>query len=550
MMQRFHDAARFDPNVSPRSQRGTVLLFLTLVSLIAVGATVAFFTTIDANSSAEAASLRTTRCDYIAHAAMQSALTEIVSGDDTTLEGLGAMGIATPLEFVSPAGAVVGEYRTIVEQNGSQFFVSSVAASPSFADPQVLSAAEALISAEPEFMFRPQPGAMNIIGPIVDPSFPSLGDNNFTLDGGQYSAIATSNLDTYGKVRDVFQDAIDSGALLDSDLIGGVTGDDTTLPIAHLEQMNVTAQTMNDYRDQLRTAVLDAAATPDLSITSTVLGDQTWGTADVPQVTVIDSDAIGSDLVFGTDNQTITGHGTLIIKGLTRPGYAGGENLNLNWNGDIFVVATGSTSDLLYTYGTQGTINGNLVLLGNANSEASLELTDSSTRPSDLTINGGLLTLAESTAHESEIELEGTSDLTVNGFVGMFGSRIELESTGSTSSLTVNGSISTGLAQDFDPTVTRTDDFSFVASGEVNLTFDETQVNSAVGGLTELQQEWGVEPSSNAVSAYTFRVRGVLRDRANAQQVNDEMDQQFQTYGSGYDYGVNSAALKEQPASP
>ena len=112
---------------------------------------------------------------------------------------------------------------------------------------------------------------------------------------------------------------------------------------------------------------------------------------------------------------------------------------------------------------------------------------DSPTRKSNLTINGSLLALAEATSHESEIEVEENSSLTVNGLTGMFGSRIEIEASGAGSSLSFDGTLAIGMAQDLDTGITRPDHFEFEMRGSVKLVYDKTKVDNAVSNLTGLQ---------------------------------------------------------------
>ena len=393
---------------TPSSQGTVLIVSIGIATLLG-----AIFWGVEANAKAAAFSLDRIRCDFIAEAGLHRALWEIDSRADDTGEGIGAMGLAAPVPFTASDGALLGEYRTTVSQIDNQAIVLSVAAIPSFADPEIFRAVEGLLVIQPRLLFAPEPGAIYVAGPVTQPEFLSMGSGTVHIDGGAAPAITSTSATTYDSFIDAFGDLLYSGDLSGSEFSGTSESDFShaeagtiTLRVLQQDSEFLSAATMNNYRNQLRTAILHIAASSNRTITSPISGDKTWGTANYPDVTVIEANTIGMDDVFGTDGQTITGYGTLIIKDTIRPG-ANGNDLNIDWTGDIYVlggVAAGddASSDLLYLRGTQGFIHGNLILLASDGTGPSLEMTDSGNRPSNLTINGAVLALAEANSHGSE----------------------------------------------------------------------------------------------------------------------------------------------------
>jgi hypothetical protein len=517
------------------------------VALTTILLTAAVFSISRATSAAARESSLTLRCDYLAQAALNRAFSEITTETDPTGEGLGAMGVATPVDFYDALGNKVGEYRTAVtSQTNGIVTVLSVAAVPSFQDPLYTRAVDGIISATPQFLLAPEPAAVSIAGPLADPEFPSMGSGTLLIDGGDNAAFSFSNAGAYQKVMDILGDKVYYGNLDGSELDGAqtstyahATAGSITLPVVQEDEAFLTSQALDDYRVELRTQVLNLADGADQVITASVNGNRNWGTAASPQVTVIESAQIGSTAVFNTNNQTVTGYGTLIIKHTCKPQ----KNLNLTWNGDIFVLGfDGDGSDLFKVGGLQGTINGNLILLASDDTEASLELENSSARGSDLTVNGSLLCFAEALSHEAEVEAESSSKLTVNGMLGLYGSRIELQASGSSSQLNVTGALAMGMAQDLEEAPFRTDDFEFQMAGSVSIVYDEDVLRDAVDGLSGLQTSLGVDSSSAGVGGYSYNLIGASGG-ISAAAAAAEIDALFQTYGAGYDYGLDPAEL-------
>jgi len=497
---------------------GVILIVATMVFVAAVLLALPMAMVSVAGSTAIRETEQTVNCDYVTQAAVNSAFAEIVSQLDPTGYGTGAMGLTTPMVYTDSAGNPIAEFKTIVKQQGDDNIILAVAGVPSLSNPDSLRAVERVVKIEPNFLLKPKPAAISIAGPLVsgpfaEDKFPGFGTDDL-IDGGQYPAIALSNEDAYEAVMSHLGDRMYDNNITGDELQGGVTSTyehsqagEITLPVLEQEYTAFSAETLNEYRNSLRSAVLGLASSADRVVTDTVLGDQIWGTSVNPEVTVIEAEQIGKDDVFGTDGQTVTGHGTLVIKHTLRPG-RDGNNLNLNWDGDVYVLGfDGDGSDLLYLHGTVGTINGNLILLSSDNTEASLELADSSGRASDLTVNGALLALAEATSHEAEVEVEDNSSISVNGLMGLYGSRIEIEASDSGTSMTINGTLGIGMAQDLEDEIGRNDDFEIEMDGTVTIRYDEDMVDDAVQNLAELQVDLGLLGDDSVIS-YDVKLTG------------------------------------------
>ena len=539
----------------PPQEAGNILVVLSIV-VVAVGAMIAGLTTMaHSGSSAITETEQSVRCDYLAYTGINRAFAEIGSQEDPTGHGLGAMGLATPVPFADSTGTVVGEFMTIVTQQGGNNVILSVAGVPNLTSPDVMASAESVISTNESFLLKPKPGAIAVAGPITQPRFPGIGNNELRIDGGVYPAFSVSNLESFENVMEKLGSAMYHDYITGDEFQGGLTSTydhslegEITLPIWQQEYTTLSSQILDDYRNSLRTGVLEMADNADRTISSRITGDQTWGTVDAPEVTVLDVSAGNRNSMFDTNGMTVTGAGTLIIKHAIRPG-KNGDNLNLKWDGDVVVVGfDGDGSDLLYLHGTHATINGNLVLLASDNTEASLEMRDWGGRESDLTVNGALLTLAEADSHESEVEVEGSSRLTVNGLLGMFGSRIELEASGSQSELTVNGTLSIGVAQDINPGVARGDDFEFQMDGKVSIVYDMEKVSEASAGLAGLQMELF---DSQDEAIYDITMSGGFSGSKTGEEGLAELYEYIQTNGtSDAGYQTPSSSTTQGTTGP
>ena len=537
-------------------ERGAVLVAVTVVAGIAIllsGAIMAFSLV---NIQSEREQESNVVLQYVSNAALNAAFQEIASLVDYDSDGLGALGVATPRVYTDSSGDPVAEWRTVILSENGFNLVLAVAALPSFDDPQIVRSAQGVVNANVEFLLKPKPAAMSISGPLTDPKWLYMDGPNDFFDGGEKAALIVSTEGGYDPLTDFFGGKIGSGSFDGSELQGDQTSvfehdqyGEMELPILMNPESFLSAAELNDYRNSLREKVLTLAEDYDYEYTSSITGNHTWGSEDDPKVVVIDAKAIGKNYVFNTKNQTITGHGTMIIKHTVRPK----KNLNLNWTGDIYVLGyDGDGSDLLYLFGTQGEINGNLILLSSDNTEASLELANSSRsyvgrrdrRRSDLTVNGALLCLAEASSHESEVEVEGSSRLEVNGMMGLYGSRIEIEASGRDTVLTVNGTLAVGMAQDLDEDLYRDDDFEFEMRGTVQMTYDEELVQAAIDGLAGLEADLGdsegdvPEYNNFWFSGMSFLGSGGFSD----------LDSLNEALVSGQDLGVDMEQFEESAA--
>ncbi len=541
--------------------KGTVLLTVISVIVITVVFSGALMSIVVSSTRASTEGGQVARCDYIANAALQDAFWEVLSQTDPTGNGIGAMGIVVPVAFRNSAGDFVGEYRTIIKDVGGTHVILAEAAVPTFASPEATRTLETVIAATPTFLLAPRPGAISMAGPLHPDNtsatlFPhAAGNASIVIDGGAYPAINLSNRGAYETMMDAFGELITGENEFDGTELTGTAGTpydyvdpfgivtELELAVGYQEDDFLTSTVLNDYRNALRASVLGLAdnavvngevqAGFNVIDSSVTASSAQWGTEESPQVTVIEAGQVGADSVFTTSGQTITGHGTLIIKDTLRPRH----NLNLNWTGDVFVVGMdGTGDDLLYLFGSNVQIDGNMILLSDDNTEASLELANSSgtgSRPSSMTVNGAVLALAEAQSHEAEFEVEGDSSLTVNGLMGLFGSRIEIEASGSGSSFDVNGTLSVGMAQDVDNSVVRRDDFELEMRGSVDFTYDEALVAAAVEGLSDLETQYDL--SSVGTQKWEVCLGGTVGDADASGTIQELID----AHGADYDYGLD-----------
>lgn len=525
-------------------QRGSALLAMLLITVVTIAIAGALLSTAQVNARHGIETEINLSARYLADAGLNMAFAEVVADVDAEGDGLGALGTNLPVPIMNPTGSQAGEVRTFVKIVNNRNIITAVSAVPSFALPQTVSAVQGVIIGEREFLLRPRPGAVAISGPLRHPQFQRMGDHNLFIDGGDWPSFYFTEDSAYEAALNQVGNALSRGDIDGSEFAGAMTSTYThatagelTLPFVSGDEAFLDAAALNDYRDSLRAGAQAIAANADRVITSPVYGDQTWGTALSPEVTVIQAGDIGADRVFDSNNQTVTGHGTLIIHHTCNPS----RNLNLNWTGDIYIIGyDGDGDDLFYPYGIDATINGNMILLSDDGTEASFEPIGGS----NITINGALLTLAESGSHESEVEMEGSSHLTVNGLLGMFGSRIELEISDSGSSLTVNGAMAIGTATD----VSRRDDFEFQMDGDVSIIYDQPLVDGAVAGLANLPVNDGGTRGSGT-DFQNFRIAGVASGITGTAALREYQELAASNASMGVDFEATEAALEAEEAA-
>ena len=426
-----------------------------------------------------------------------------------------------------------------------------MAATPSFASPDFTPALERQLDLNTTWILAPRPGAVSLSGPLSEVSSPvnfrKANSADFQIDGGTAPAFVFNTDEAYENAAEELANLLYDGDIDFDDITGGQTFPydhqygEVELPVKLQQDSVVSAEVLNEYRLALRDMVETMATTADIVFEDeAVVGDQTWGSEGDPKVVLIDvkkiqnATGVSKYNTFKTHYQTIEGNGTLIIKHTMKPD----NNLNLNWDGDVYVLGyDGDGSDLFYPRGLNATINGNLVLLASDHTEASFEMKNSSQRKTDITVNGGVLVLAEPTSHEAEVEVENTSTLTINGLLGAYGSRIELESRDSGSKFFVNGALAVGMAQELDGSSYRDDDFEMEFGGKFFVTYDEALANSAVAALGELEFSFEID-GEDAPESYDVQLGGSSSGSTSDDDAMQLLADLVAQQGSGGDFGV------------
>ncbi len=532
-----------------QKKRDDGFILIALLTLAAVGMVFvdSMMSSIRVNTISQSDSTDEIRATYLANAALHEGFAEVAAQEDLDVDGLGAIGVGNPRVLRDARGAVIGEYVSFVQYIGDNNVLTGVAAIPNFAAPTAIHSSRAIVNAEVEFILKPSSGALAISGPLNNPNMSGMSTGGFQITGdGDTPAIVLSNAAAHEAFMDEMIHELDDGDWDGTEVTGtaetytALDGTEYNWPIGYREKSFLTADDLNTYRNDLRAHFEEMADSADRLVSDKVYGDHAWGTTASPEVTVIDCDLAGTTRVFRTEDQTITGSGTLIIKHTIKHRY----NLNFNWDGDVVIIGyDGDGSDLLYTYGSNMTINGNLILLAGDTTEASFEIADSVSsyvgggdeRKSLITVNGGVLCLAEAGSHETEIEVEDSSELHVNGFVGMYGSRVEIEANSGTV-LNVTGTFAAGL-----PDSGRSDDFFFQLSGDVNLAYDKTIAEDAINGLTELQADVDLSGSTGGVTYNKFMFTAAISSEAGS-SISD-LAMYHQLMGAGAEMGVDMDSI-------
>jgi len=519
----------------PDARSGTVLLSIIVVAATCVVLAGALLAIVTKTTLAERDSESSTQLEYVTLTALNEAYGEIASEDDSTGNGLGAIGIETPVDFFDSRGNKTGEWRTIVEEEDTHYVILAVAATPSFQDARFTRTTQGVVQATPDIFLRPLPAAVGISGLAPSPDWTNTGGSTVSIDGGDdHAAFMAADPDTFAALIASLANRIDNGSMSADALSGGVTtehefDDGTTLeiPVAIDPNDFVSSQLLNDYRISLRNAVAGLEAHAVRTV-STDLGSTpvVWGTADSPEVTIVD--AQNNKNMF--DGATVTGAGVLVIHHTVLP-----SNLTLDWIGDVFVLGHADTinggDDLFYPRGDSDiTINGSFVMLADGDTEASFESKDSA----QVTVNGVFLSLAEATSHEAEIETEGSSTLNVNGVVALFGSRVELEASGSASSYNITGSLSIGIADDNH----RSDEFLFDMRGNVDIRWDDDNVATGIASMIQLESNLGIRENAQLAS-YAFEMLGGGSGDQSGDDAVAHVDSLIAQNGTSYDYGVS-----------
>lgn len=265
----------------------------------------------------------------------------------------------------------------------------------------------------------------------------------------------------------------------------------------------------------------------------------TFGSTSSPQTVLIDSSmfyqgggSMTSNHAGEAGGSQINGAGTLVILhpiGSTTDN-ANGKSFNLNWTGDVIVIgypkdrSTGvgqnsATDNMLYLSRADWNVTGNVMVLSAGATEASLELQGTSPNPANINVTGSLLLFGEATTQESEIDIEAHANFNVNGLVGVYGSRVEIENQSSTNTtLKINGTLAMGFPTDS----TRNDDLTLEVRGDADFNFNRQTVEAAITNLAALQQNLTL--TNNNLQTLTFLMRNtVLRSPTSWTTLNTEL---------------------------
>ena len=523
---------------SPES--GSVLIAVITVSVAAIALTAAMFTVVTKTTQAESDSELNDQCEAITLAALNHSFSEIISEVDSTGGGLGAIGIDQPEIYYDSQGNAVGEYRAVVENVGDNWIIVAVGGTPDLTNPRYTSTTRGVLGAVPEVTLKPLPAAFGLSGPVPTPDWKNTDGTNISISGGPDNpAFAASSAETLTALVETLGDRIHSGDMESDALSGGktttYTADDGTeieVPVVRDTDDFVSAALLNDYRNTLRTGAEGLSAFAARTIEASVGSDAvTWGTAGAPEITFINVDEAGSGVLNGA---TITGTGILVIQHTVKP-----DDLNLNWDGDVYIIGySGDDDDLFYPRGDSDiTVNGNFVLLADSDTEASFESKDDAV----VTVNGAMMVLAEAASHEAEIETEENSVLNVNGIVSLYGSRIELEARDSSAGYNIQGNLTAGVALD----TTRGDEFTFDMNGNVDIAYDEDYVRNGIDALKRMEMNLGLRQNQNLAS-YAYDLVGGGSGGQTGHGALTGIESSIALNGPSWDYGVDLVALQAQ----
>lgn len=402
-----------------------------------------------------------------------------------------------------------------------------------------------------------------------DPDLSDWNSPDFYIDGGNAPAIvfndanARTNFTEDNSIDvDWFNNSLDTkinGTPLDT---FNRPGSPSTFdaPFVLTNQAAFTAEMLNDYRDALRgyahglIHATDSGSGSGAGVTVDYAGaaadgvvlvhelptvkdgagsgkprivtNHTFGDTSNPQTVLIDTSKFHGGHESMTDNhgdsgagRTITGAGTLVILHPigSKNDNTNGKMINLNWEGDVFVIgypadrSTGvgtnaSTDNLLYVSRADWNIDGNLVVLTAGSTEASLEVNgNGGAGQASVVVNGSVMMFGEAGTNEAEIDIETGAYFEVNGFLGLYGSRIELENQSSTSTdFKVNGTMALGFPLDS----TRNDDLRFKVRGRAQFTYNQANVEAAIESLAQLQSQ--IDLNNTDLDSLDFESHGMV----------------------------------------
>lgn len=401
---------------------------------------------------------------------------------------------------------------------------------------------EVRLTSEVTFSLAPNLGAISFSGPVNSWALNNWNNSGFSIDGGEYPAVVFTDQSAYDGFINQVDDNWSAGWNLDGKISGAPnsthqegTAKEFEAPFTLQNDAAFSAETLNDYRNALRSYAEGLAhVTPSGGSKTTDWGsmnasgeltdgtillhahpdvkngagankpritqDLTFGGGGVEKTVVIDSSKFqgGGDFVTDNHGRKITGEGTLIILHPigSKTDNANGKQFDLDWKGNVIVLGypndttsgvgnNAPTDNLLYLSRADWNVEGNLIVLSSGSTEASLEMRGNGADTANLTVNGSLLMFAEATGREAEIDIEGNANMTVNGIVGIYGKRAELENQngGTGTNWTINGTLAVGLPDNGSTTSTE-----LQVEGQANFNFNLDNVNAATENLAALQQ--------------------------------------------------------------
>lgn len=289
-----------------------------------------------------------------------------------------------------------------------------------------------------------------------------------------------------------------------------------------------------------------------------IVTNHTFGDTANPQTVLLDTSKFYGGHESLTDNhgdsgagRTITGAGTLVILHPigSKNDNTNGKMINLDWEGDVFVIGypvdrssgagtNAATDNLLYVSRADWNIDGNLVVLTRGNTEASLEVNgNGGSGQASVVVNGSVLMFGEASTQEAEIDIETGAYFEVNGFVGLYGSRIELENQSSSSTdFKVNGTMALGFPTDS----TRNDDLTFKVRGRAQFTYDQTKVEAAIDSLAQLQSQ--INLTNTDLDSLDFESHGMVsKNTSNWEAWQLEL---ADIIANGTEHGVDLALIE------
>ncbi|MBI2901587.1 MAG: hypothetical protein HYY17_15495 [Planctomycetes bacterium] len=444
-------------------ERGTALLLTVIVISMILGLSVSYFTIVMGEARTQHSTSSGTGAFYVAEAGLAQAVMELRTAQD--IDGNGVVGACAGSFNGSPytvtmtdMGDGTLELVAVASVNGTARAIEvRVASAPPVPVPGLGAQAAlaflgktgkkakiALHMHKPHEEFKnPDADGMDDDGdedlwtstsasPIaidgndaagVKPNLPGLGIE----DPVAYEAV------TDRVAHDMYHNKIlpdtiigDPMATITSKKHGGITESASIAPL----QTNPTSlnyENMNVIADQIEVVVGEMSTAPGVITIAQnnykFQGETTYGNQVAPATVVIDAEKVEV-----TPGATVTGYGTLIVRG----DMSILNNAKFNWTGDI-VVLGGSNRDAVFRnkHG-ELTVNGTVIVLaGDENKKKATMRLDNDTGKHDgsTVINGALLVWnGNETKTQDKAEFKAKhGDFEINGFIGVYGDKVKFD---------------------------------------------------------------------------------------------------------------------------